>query len=165
MEQNETKAAAVVEHAPVAEAKSEYTLRETAEALGRSDIWIRRQFSKSIGALGAAAFKNDDNNWRIGVAAVEAEKTRLAAKDALRVARAKGEVPKQAQVYTPDRVKAPAIVKTMLKEAKGVALAEKYAVGPKEIAQFASILNELAKVELAAWETRQAQRAAEEAEA
>jgi len=165
VEQNETKADAVVEHAPVAEVKSEYTLRETAEALERSDIWIRRQFSKGIGALGASAFKNEDGNWRIGVEAVSAEKERLAKKDDLRVARAKGDAPKQTQVYTPDRVKAPTIVTGMLKEAKGIALAEKHDVGPEVIAQFASILKDLEQMELAAWNARQEKRAAADAEA
>ena len=130
---------------PKAAPKNAYTLRETAAELGRSEIWIRRQLRKQIGELGAAGFK-DDGCWRVPAEVVAAEKDRLAKKDTRSAARARGEIKSQ---YTPDKVKAAAIVKEEI---------GKLGLSPETEAELRKAMAAMVKRETEAWQKRQAKR-------
>jgi len=122
-----------------------HSLREVAVELERSEIWIRRQLRKQIGALGEAAYKSD-GCWRVPAEVVAAEKARLTQKDARSAARARGEVKSQ---YTPDKVKAAAIVKEEI---------GKLGLSPELAAELQKAMAAMQKRETEAWQKRQAAR-------
>lgn len=93
---------------------SSMNLQQICSELELSSVWVRRQLSKRIGALGENASKDEEGLWSVPTAVVEQERKRLEEKRQKYDMRKRGELPKYYNVYTPLRVKAPQVVKSML---------------------------------------------------
>lgn len=131
----------------------DYSLKETATLVNRSDQWLRKQMAKRMDTLiGKGAFKNDDGHWRVPGTIVALYAEDRETKDANAALRATGQLPKNVQAYVPEGVRAPRYVRAAIRK-------DTYSLTPEQIATFTDVCNKIEMDQMEYWQERQTKRA------